>query len=218
MSGAMRQRDAACRIGVVLYDGVEPIDVGGTIGVISMAARVLPAITAVTIAAVAGPVHLAGGLSVIAGYGFDDAPDCDALVVTGGPGWRAQVVDTDMLAFLRRQDAAHLASVCTGALILGAAGLLDGKPATTRRHAVGTETESPLTLLARYGAITREAQLVDAAGTPATGGGVSLAHDLTLHLIGRLYGPDARDEVARTIEYDRAFAANRAALGVFIAQ
>jgi transcriptional regulator GlxA family with amidase domain len=45
---------------------------------------------------------------------------------------------------------------------------------------------------------------------------VSLAHDLTLHLIGRLYGEAARDEVARLIEYDRAFAANRAALGIVV--
>jgi transcriptional regulator GlxA family with amidase domain len=59
------------------------------------------------------------------------------------------------------------------------------------------------------------AQIVDAGG-PVTGGGVSLAHDLTLHLIGRLYGGAARDEVARLIEYDRAFAANRAALGIVV--
>jgi transcriptional regulator GlxA family with amidase domain len=46
-----------------------------------------------------------------------------------------------------------------------------------------------------------------------TGGGVSLAIDATLYLIGKLYGTDARDDVARLIEYDRAFAANEAALG-----
>ena len=56
--------------------------------------------------------------------------------------------------------------------------------------------------------------LLDPPGGPATGGGVSLAHDMTLHLIGRLYGADAADEVARMIEYDRARAANLAALGM----
>ena len=78
------------------------------------------------------------------------------------------------------------------------------------------EAESPLALLARMGADARAAQIVDPPGGPITGGGVSLAHDLTLHLIGRLYGEAPRDEVARLIEYDRAFAANRHALGVVV--
>ena len=214
---AQRSRDAAGLIGVILYDGVEPIDVGGTIGVLSMARRVLPALEAVTIAAQAGPVRLAGGLVVLAGHGFADAPACDVVIVTGGPGWTAQVADADMLAFLRRQPADRLASVCTGALILGAAGLLAGRPATTRRNAVGAEPASPLDLLRSYGADARVAQLVDTNGGPATGGGVSLAHDMTLHLIGRLYGEAARNEVARVIEYDRAYAANRQALGLVTA-
>jgi transcriptional regulator GlxA family with amidase domain len=86
----MRGRDEPARFGVVLYDGVEPIDVGGTIGVVSMAARVLPAIEAVTIAHTAGPVALAGGLTVVARHGFADVPPCDVTIVCGGPGWRPQ--------------------------------------------------------------------------------------------------------------------------------
>ena len=118
--------DQPVRIGVVLYDGVEPIDLGGTLGVISMAARLLPGLTGVAIAETAGPVRCAGGLTVIAAHGFADAPECDAVVVTGGPGWRAQSENPAMLAYLRGVGAARLASVCTGALILGAAGLLMG--------------------------------------------------------------------------------------------
>ena len=57
----MRKRDEAARLGVVLYDGAEPLDVAGTIGVVSTPARVLPAMEAVTIAHAAGPVGLAGG-------------------------------------------------------------------------------------------------------------------------------------------------------------
>ncbi len=206
-------REQPARIGIVLYDGTEPIDIGGTIGVISMASRLLPELSAMTIAERSGQVHCAGGLTVLAAYGFTDAPPCDAVVVTGGPGWLAQTKNTAMLAFLRGLDCNRLASVCTGALILGAAGLLEGRKATTRRNAVGVEAESPLVLLTRMGAVVSAAQIVDAGG-PVTGGGVSLAHDLTLYLIGRLYGVEARDEVALLIEYDRAFAANSAALGV----
>ena len=236
----MLQRDRPARIGIVVYDGVEPIDLGGTLGVISMASRLLPGLSATTIAEHAGPVCCAGGLTVLAAHGFADvagwaplgAPSgerpearlgtrpedaaCDAVVVTGGPGWAVQSRNPAMLAFLRGLDPARLASVCTGALILGAAGLLDGCRATTRRTAIGAEIEAPLALLAAMGAEATAAQIVDAGG-PVTGGGVSLAHDLTLHLIGRLYGEAARDEVARLIEYDRAFAANRAALGIVVA-
>ena len=204
------------RIGIVLYDGVEPIDLGGTLGVISMASRRLPGLSAVTIAEQAGPVRCAGGLTVIAAHGFADMPDCEVVVITGGPGWPAQARNAAMLAFLRRQNPEHLASVCTGALILGAAGLLDGRKATTRRTAIGTEAQPPLALLAYMGAEPSAALIVDAGG-PVTGGGVSLAHDLTLHLIGRLYGVAMRDEVALLIEYDRAFAANSAALGIVVA-
>jgi len=84
--------------------GVEPIDVAGTIGVVSMAARILPAIEAVTIAHAAGPVTLASGLTVVAGHGSADAPPCDVTIVCGGPGWRKQLQDAVMLALLRSLD------------------------------------------------------------------------------------------------------------------
>ena len=209
----MLNRDDPALIAVLLYDGVEPIDVGGTIGVISMASRVLPGIRAVAVAERAGPVACAGGLTVKAQHGFDDLPPHDALIVTGGPGWQREVANPTMLAFLQAQQPERLASVCTGALILGAAGLLTGRAATTRRQAVGVEARSPLDLLADMGAAPRPAQLVDDGPGPFTAGGVSMAIDGTLHLIGRLYGQAAQEEVARVIEYDRAFAANRAALG-----
>jgi hypothetical protein len=70
----MRNRDEPARLGAVLYDGVEPLDVAGTIGVVSIAARVLPAIEAVTIAHAVGPLALAGGPTVVARHGFADAP------------------------------------------------------------------------------------------------------------------------------------------------
>jgi transcriptional regulator GlxA family with amidase domain len=213
-TGMIHDRDAPMRIGVIVYAGVEPIDIGGTIGVVSMAKRVLPGITSVTIAEQAGPVLLAGGLTILADAGFADAPDCDVFVVTGGPGWRDQVKDEAMFSFLRGLVRDKVASVCTGALILAAAGVLDGRRLTTRRNAVGAETASPLSLIATHGRDTDAvpAAIVEDRGV-VTGGGVSLAIDATLYLIGRFYGEAARDEVARVIEYDRAFAANRAALG-----
>jgi transcriptional regulator GlxA family with amidase domain len=209
----MKQRSDAALVGVFVYDGVEPIDIGGTVGVVSMARRVLPRVEATVIARRAGPVRLAGGLTVLAEHGVDTAPACDVVIVCGGASWPEAAADTAVLGYLRGLRPEGVASVCTGAMILGASGVLDGRLATTRRHAVGTETVAPLALLGRDGAVRTVAASVVDAGV-VTGGGVSLAIDATLYLLGRLYGADAAAEVARVIEYDRAYEANRAALGI----
>jgi transcriptional regulator GlxA family with amidase domain len=210
----MKDRNAPALFGIVIYDGVEPIDIGGTVGVLSMAHRVLPAVESVTLAEEAGPVELAGGLTVLAQAGFAGAPPCDVIIVCGGPGWRRETANPAMLDFLRHPPAPQLTSVCTGAMILGAAGVLDGRTATTRRSAVGSEAQSPLAELAALApAALGQAAAVVEDGAVVTGGGVSLAIDATLYLLGMIYGEAARDEVARVIEYDRAFAANRLALG-----
>ena len=203
-----QDRNAPALFGIVLYPTVEPIDLGATYGVLSMARRILPNIRAVTLAANPETVTLAGGIAVSIDHTLDDAPPLDVAIVTGGAGWPEAATDPAMLAFLRRRPAPIMASVCTGALILLAAGLLDGRPATTRRTALGTEPRSPLSRLPT----PREATVVD-TGNVVTGGGVTLSTDTTLHLIARLYGEPAAWDVARAIEYDRAWTANLAALG-----
>jgi len=210
----VKQQNEPARFGIVVYPGVEPIDLGATAGVISMARRVLPAIECVIIADKPGPVELAGGVSIIAAAGFDTCPVCDGYIVCGGPGWEQQVLDDAMLTFLRRLPDGSVASVCTGGLILAAAGVLAGRRATTRRHPVGIEASAPLARLVQICSSVHPiaAAVCDDRGV-VTSGGVSLAIDGTLYLIGCLYGREAQDEVARVIEYDRSFEANRAALG-----
>src|SRR5262245_47916900 len=216
---AVKQRNEPARFGIIVYAGVEPIDLGATAGVISMARRVLPAIQCVIIAAEAGAVELAGGVSIIAAAGFDTCPVCDIYIVCGGPGWEQQVSDRAMLTFLRRLPGGSVASVCTGGLILAAAGMLGGRQATTRRHALGAEASPPLARLVQICSSVRPiaAAVCDDRGV-VTRGGVSLAIDGTLYLIGCLYGREVQDEIARLIEYNRSFEANRAALGHAIAR
>ncbi len=78
---------------ILVYEGTEPIDLA-TYGVLSMARRVSPEVSMFLVAERAGPVSLAGGLTVLAHHGYDDAPPADVLVITGGPGW-----ELDHIAF-----------------------------------------------------------------------------------------------------------------------
>ncbi|HLX28620.1 MAG TPA: DJ-1/PfpI family protein [Casimicrobiaceae bacterium] len=196
------------RFGIVIYDGVEPIDLA-TYGVLSMARRIAPEIEICTIAPRAGVVHLSNGLRVIADHAVIDAPDCDVLVVTGGPGWEAQARNPEMIDFLRsRKPATRLVSVCTGAMILAATGVLDGCKATTKREVVVPEVSPLAVMRERYPAIdAREASLVDCGVT--TGGGVALCIDTMLHVLARELGAHVVQETARIIEYSRAWEANR---------
>lgn len=196
--------------GILIYEGVEPIDLA-TFGVLSMARRIRPEIEICTIAPHSGPTLLANGLRVVAEYGFSDAPPIDVLIVTGGPGWPAQARSPEMLSFIRRQaERILVVSVCTGSLILAASGVLDGKSATTKREVVPPEIAPIERLRAEYPRITVcAASLVD-DGNIVTGGGVSLCIDTMLHLLKNLFGPETAAEIARTIEYQRAWAANAA--------
>jgi transcriptional regulator GlxA family with amidase domain len=197
------------RFGVFIYDGVEPIELA-IYGVLSMARRVEPAISICTIAPKAGVVTMSNGLRVIADHGIDDAPDCAVLIVCGGPGWEAQANTAETLDFIRSlSEDTRLASVCTGAMILAASGMLDGKKATTKREVIAPD-QSPLEIMRQlYPQIDAQAaSLVECDGV-TTGGGVGLCIDTTLHLIERELGARVARETARIIEYSRAREANR---------
>ena len=205
------------RFAVFIYDGVEPVDLA-TYGVLSMARRIAPEISMFTVAPRAGEVQMANGLRVIADHGFTDCPSSDALIVTGGPGWVAQSESEETLSFVRRYAVGCVvAGVCTGGMILAAAGILDGRKATTKREIAGAEIPPVQIMRERHPLIdvTESASLVD-CGRVVTGGGVTLGIDATLHLLARLLGENVANETARIMEYSRAWRANRDALPVIV--
>jgi len=201
------------RYGIPIYEGVEPIDLGATFGVLSMARRVDPAIGMQAIASEAGPVVCANGLRIIADCGFADTPDFDVVVVTGGPGWKQAAADETTLAYLRAlPESTFVAGICTGAMIMAAAGLLDGHAATTKVEVIGDE-KPPLDILkADYPEVKTRRAVAVLSHRRLTSGGVSLGIDGIFYLLKHLHGELLASETARIMEYDRALKANAAVL------
>jgi transcriptional regulator GlxA family with amidase domain len=213
----MRDKFAKTTFGIHVYEDVEPIDIGATFGVLSMARRIAPGIGMFLVGQNAGPVRAANGLVVSADFGYQNCPSTDVLMLTGGPGWEAEAANQATLEFIRRRSgSAAIASVCTGGLILAATGLLDGRKATTKRAVTGAE-QTPLEVMrTRHVDIdVVEARFVD-QGDVVTGGGVTLAIDVTLHLVERFYGFAVADETARIIEYRTAWRANKSSLEAIV--
>lgn len=205
------------RFAIFIYDEVEPIDIGATFGVLSMAKRVSPSIEMFLVAENAGSVHLANGLIVQAHFGIDNCPEADVLIVTGGAGWKNQTENSKVLEFIRAcATRMTVASVCTGSMLLAAAGTLDGLTATTKSEVFGDEHSPLLVMEESFSDINAvSARLVD-TGRVITGGGVSLAIDVTLHLIEKMCDKAIAEETARIIEYSTAAQANEQRLQTVI--
>jgi cyclohexyl-isocyanide hydratase len=133
------------------------------------------------------------GLALLAGAVGESLAGCDLLFVPGGMGTRTLQHDRAFMDWIGTAGDAKLKiSVCTGALILGAAGFLRGRRATTH--------PSALKELEPYCAQVVKDRIVD-EGSVITGGGVATSIDLGLHAVERLAGADARARVARQMDY-----------------
>jgi cyclohexyl-isocyanide hydratase len=140
------------------------------------------------------PIVSATGLRLLPDETFEECPQLDVVCVPGGVGINSLLVDETVLEFLRRQATAarFVTSVCTGALALGAAGLLRGKRATT--HWASHD------LLAAFGAIPTQARVVR-DGALMTGGGVTAGVDFALTLVAELAGLAAAQTIQLNLEY-----------------
>ena len=187
----MIRHDVHLQIGSLLFEGIDQIDLTGPFEVLSR----IPNSTYRIFGKTAGPVRDIRGLRLTPDASLADAPPLDVLHVPGGFGQEALMEDAKVLAWIRQQaaGACSIFSVCTGALLCGAAGLLKGRRATTHW--------SSSHLLPLFGALpVNERVVVD--GSYVIAAGVTAGIDGALRLAAELRGEDA----AKAIQLHMAYA------------
>jgi len=191
-------------IGIYLFDGVEVLDFAAPFEVFSTAARVHgrqeppspPPFVVVTVGHGPGPIVARGGLRVQPAFGLGDHPRLDVVVIPGG-AIDAELERPEVEAWLRRVSASATitASVGTGAFLLGQAGLLDGRRATTHWE----DLEELQRLFPEVEVVDGE-RWVDQEAV-VTSAGISAGLDMSLHLVARLEGEELARATALQMQY-----------------
>ena len=177
----------------VLFDNVTQLDFTGPVQFLSR----LPGAKVHVVSKDGAAVKTDCGFSILPRSGFGQCPQADVLCVPGGHGVRDAIADQVIVDFVRQQanGADYITSVCTGAFILGAAGLLQGKKATC--HWAYTQ------LLPLFGAMHQPGRVVN-DGNVITAGGVTSGIDFALELIAAISGEDVARTIQLALEYDPA--------------
>jgi len=179
------------RIGMLLFPRLTQLDMTGPYEVLAR----LPDTVVDLVARTLDPVTTDRGMQIVPSVTYETCPPLDIVMVPGGPGQQDLMEDEAALSFLRRQaaEAEYVTSVCTGSLVLAAAGLLKGRRATSHWAAVEH--------LALMGAIpVRDQVVVD--GNVVTGAGVTSGIDFALRLAAILAGETVAREIQLQIEYE----------------
>lgn len=177
----------------VLFDNVTQLDFTGPVQFLSR----LPGAVVHVVSKDGQAVTTDCGFSILPRSGFANCPQANILCVPGGHGVRDAIADTAIVDFVRQQakGADYITSVCTGAFVLGVAGLLQGKKATC--HWAYTQ------LLPLFGATHAPARVVR-DGNLITAGGVTSGIDFALELIAAISGEDVARTIQLALEYDPA--------------
>lgn len=197
-------KDKQWRVGIFLFGDVEVLDFAGPFEVFSVTATEggESPFTVQTISETGQLVHARNGLKVQPDYSFETMPEYDILVIPGGPGAReAEIHKAHVIDWIREQKTQVdlMTSVCTGALLLAKAGLLDGKKATTHWASIERlEKEFPQVH------VQRNVKYVD-EGNIITSGGISAGINMAFHIVSRLLGPETARRTAKRMEYDITF-------------
>ncbi|WP_026702780.1 DJ-1/PfpI family protein [Salibacterium aidingense] len=189
------------KIGIYLFDEVEVLDFAGPYEVFSVAYKDRfedKLFDVTTISETGDMISARNGLQVMPDTSLDQAPNTDVVIIPGGQGAREkEAYNEKLIKWLRAcQDSAEvIASVCTGALVLANAGLLDGKRATTHWGSYDR--------LAAFSSVDvqHNVKFVD-EGSIVTSGGISAGINMAFHLMEKFEGKEAVTQTARWMEYD----------------
>lgn len=178
------------RIGLLAFPAMTQLDLTGPLQVFAS----LPGADVRVLWKTLDPIQTHGGLRLIPDTTLADCPRLDVICVPGGAGVLALMDDPDILSFLRdrAEQATFVGSICTGALVLGAAGLLRGRKATT--HWAWTDLLVPLGAIPTAGRVVRDGKFM-------TGGGVTAGIDFALTMVAELAGRDVAESIQLGIEY-----------------
>jgi cyclohexyl-isocyanide hydratase len=181
---------ATPRFGLLLFPRLTQLDMTGPFEVLSR----IPGGTVHLLWKTLDPVRSDTGLAMLPDTTFAGCPPLDVVCVPGGPGVAALMEDEEVLGFLRAQAAGarFVTSVCTGALVLAAAGLLKGRRATT--HWASHDFLAALGAVPEQGRVVRDGKFV-------TGGGVTAGIDFALSLAAELASPEVAQAIQLQIEY-----------------
>jgi transcriptional regulator GlxA family with amidase domain len=192
------------RVGILIFTDVEVLDFCGPFEVFSVtrldenARRETPSpFEVLLVAEQAGPIVTTGSMKVMPDHTLDSCPPLDILVVPGGWGTRAEIKNARVLAWIkeRAKEVETLTSVCTGSMLLGQAGLLDGRHATTHWRSLQWMRDS-------FPAVTVEEKLhVVEDGNVLTSAGISAGIDMALRVVARYHGEAVAKSTARNMEY-----------------
>jgi transcriptional regulator GlxA family with amidase domain len=179
------------KIAIPLYDRFTALDAVGPFEVLAR----LPGAEVAWLGPQAGPVSTDNGLTLVAGAAYEDLPRPEIVLVPGGLGTYDALEDERLVGWIRRahESSDWTTSVCTGSLLLAAAGVLEGLEATT--HWLDLEA------LERLGARPTGRRVVE-QGKVVTAAGVSSGIDMGLVLAARIAGPEVAQAIQLAIEYD----------------
>jgi transcriptional regulator GlxA family with amidase domain len=208
------------RIAMLVYPGAQILDISGPLEVFARTARWLcdrrvtdaPAYVVELVAERAGPVRTSGGIDLLVHHNLRDAPPMDTLLVTGGVGYPDACAKPELLDWVSAQASRvdRIGSICTGALILGAAGLLEGREATTHwRYLDELAAVSP-------GCIIRREVLYVQSGNVVTSAGVTAGIDLALAMVEKDHGKATAVAVAEELVVYRRRSAEQPQLSSFL--
>ena len=187
------------QVGIFLFNEVELLDFAGPYEVFSVTSELnhYELFNVFTLSENGEAVKTVNGLTVVPNYSFTKHPTVDILIIPGGVGTKTELSKPDTLAWVQAncQSAGITMSVCSGARILAALGLLNHREATTHHEVMEHVKE-----LAPAVILNTEKRFVD-NGTIMTSGGISAGIDLSLYIVEKLYGQEIANKTIRYMEY-----------------